>query len=107
MVQVGHVADKATDVYSFGVVLWEIVSRQRPFGHLNPDLAIVHLSEIHSKGESLDMERLPDDLPQLKPIVRNCLSRVREGRPTFARLVQQLVALQMSFRTSKKQVKPK
>lgn len=35
-------SNEKSDVYSFGVILWELVTLQRPWKHLNPAQVVYH-----------------------------------------------------------------
>ncbi|KAL7732194.1 hypothetical protein ACLKA6_018435 [Drosophila palustris] len=48
----GFKYSEKTDVYSFGIVLWEVMSRRKPFYHLdNPDAPQVTIINLVSQGQ--------------------------------------------------------
>jgi len=78
----------ASDVYSVGVVLWEIVSSQIPYEHIENDYVIINTIE---KGTT---EELPEDMPEdYAAIIKSCWSLDPKHRPTADALAKSLIAL--------------
>lgn len=69
---------QASDVYSFGVLLWEMLSGRRPWAGLSQP-AIVH--KVAVLRASLEMP--PCLPPALDALLRSCLSRAPNMRPSF------------------------
>ncbi|XP_062519256.1 dual specificity protein kinase shkA-like [Corticium candelabrum] len=81
--------DTAVDVYSFGIVLWEIWTRQLPFGQYRYHYQV--------SDAVIDKERpvIPRDCPQpFAIIMKNCWSPRPSDRLSFGQVISQLESLQ-------------
>lgn len=88
----GETLDGRSDLFSFGVVLYEMLSRERPFGGQTISTLVY---EILSK-EPVDIADLRPDLsPRLATLVRGLLAKQVTARPANAAAVlAELEALQ-------------
>ncbi len=81
----GETYDESSDVYSYGMIIWEMVTGQIPYSNMaeNQIMGIVgyddYQVEIPTQGN-----------PLLLKIMRKCLKRRREQRPSFSKLVDWL-----------------
>ena len=50
------------DVYSFAIVLWEIITRETPYAHLNTPMAIMRYVAMERKRP--DLTKIPHNCPQ-------------------------------------------
>ena len=78
-----------SDVYSFGVVLYEILTEQLPYSHINNKDQILYLV-----GRGLlrpDLSKVRSDCPQaLKRCVEDCIKFENNIRPLFRLLLNML-----------------
>ena len=72
-----------SDVYSFGVLLWELVTRQIPYGGMQP--VQVLYSVVHSGRRPVVRPETP-----LKDIMESCWSAKPEERPDFSAVIARL-----------------
>uniref|UniRef100_A0A6P4F400 Mitogen-activated protein kinase kinase kinase 7-like n=1 Tax=Drosophila rhopaloa TaxID=1041015 RepID=A0A6P4F400_DRORH len=79
------------DVYSTGIVIWEIMSRQRPYFHLeNPDNEYAIFSAV-AKGERPRMDALRSDCWEgIKKLIECCLDEDPSRRPSMKRVEEYL-----------------
>jgi serine/threonine protein kinase/Tfp pilus assembly protein PilF len=93
----GKSIDHRSDIFSFGIVLYQMVTRQRPFGGASAIETIDRI--IHSEPEAL--ASVGRDTPaELERIIRTCLEKDRERRYQSAReVVSDLTALRRAFDT--------
>jgi serine/threonine protein kinase len=76
--------NEKADVYSFGVILWELVSREVPFGNCEPFTVIMDVT----KGKRLP---IPKECPSdLKRLITACWSPRPKHRPSMANIIQAL-----------------
>eukprot|EP01017_Pseudomicrothorax_dubius_P033692 TRINITY_DN4534_c0_g1_i1.p1 TRINITY_DN4534_c0_g1~~TRINITY_DN4534_c0_g1_i1.p1 ORF type:complete len:233 (-),score=8.69 TRINITY_DN4534_c0_g1_i1:85-783(-) len=82
---------KKADVYSFGIILWEIMKRELPYQHLKGKYAIMQF--VQHGGEP-DYFLLPHDCPpKLTELLKCCLHRNSELRPSFGIIVSKLQSI--------------
>jgi tRNA A-37 threonylcarbamoyl transferase component Bud32 len=80
---------KAADIYSLGMVLWEIATRQKPYGK-QPSLIILGLV---MSGERA-WKAIPDDCPQaFAALIKACCDEDPAKRPTANAVAGQLHTL--------------
>ncbi|KAH8295201.1 hypothetical protein KR018_008585, partial [Drosophila ironensis] len=82
------------DVYSFGITLWELMSRETPYCHLNfngtRDMRYVPISAA-LKGDRPDMEMIrPDCWEGVKYLIHRCWEQDPADRPTMRQVVEYL-----------------
>lgn len=84
MLDVG-IASYASDMYSFGVIMWEVLSRDVPWGRE------AHPRDIMTrvfKGDRLPIgEHFPDDLAK---VMQACWSDEPESRPEASEILGRL-----------------
>ncbi|XP_017048782.1 putative mitogen-activated protein kinase kinase kinase 7-like [Drosophila ficusphila] len=79
-----------SDVYSFGVMLWEMMTRQLPYSHLENYNKFAILNAL-AKGKPLPMDALrPDCWEGIKMLIKNCLDHDPERRPTSQKIEEYL-----------------
>ena len=67
----GQAVDKRSDIWSFGVVLWEMLTRQRPFGGAVQTDVLASILRAEP-----DWQSLPADTPLLiQRVLRRCLQK--------------------------------
>jgi serine/threonine protein kinase len=72
---------EASDVYSFAIVMWEIWSRQIPWGGLQP---MVIMRKVVDKGER---PPVPAGMPaELRDLMCRCWADKADDRPTFSEI---------------------
>ena len=72
---------EASDVYSFAIVMWEIWSRQIPWGGLQP---MVIMRKVIDKGER---PPVPAGMPaDLRDLMCRCWADKADDRPTFSEI---------------------
>jgi len=68
---------KAADMWSFGVVLWELYTREVPFGEYEPMQCGIRVNE----GMRLE---LPVGMPnQVQKLIKICMNEEAVKRPSF------------------------
>lgn len=83
-VLLGKEVDEKADVYSFGVVLWEIVTGQEPFPHMDS-------YGTFKKAITKDHERpqIPSDThPSIKALMEACWHPDPSRRPSFTEILR-------------------
>ncbi|KAK3241679.1 hypothetical protein CYMTET_48576, partial [Cymbomonas tetramitiformis] len=79
----------AADVYSFGVVLWEVLSRKRPFGHMETPMQM--LAAMLNKDAMLPpLDANGGWSRPLQSLIDRCCSREPEERPNFEEIMHTL-----------------
>lgn len=78
--------------YSYGIVLWELVTRERPFGNL-PDFQI-----IYAVCEHQTRPIIPEDFPPaLVALVTDCWKVEPSDRPTFKAILRSLRSAELDI----------
>ena len=74
------------DVYSYGIVLWEILTREEPFGQYT---SFSEFKEaVCIRGER---PTIPEDCPgSLKDLIVNCWNKEPSLRPSFKEIINKL-----------------
>jgi len=83
-----HYTHKA-DVYSFAICLWEMCTRQRPYGELKPYQVVI---SVATDGLRPDLKTYPIP-PYFEQVIVNCWNDKPEERPDFTQLRDILAAL--------------
>lgn len=69
----------AADIYSFGVIVWEMLAQKLP--HKGLSFGQV-LASVGWAGWSVDMSQLPEVPPELRGLIKRCLSFLPSERPS-------------------------
>ena len=82
---------EASDVYSCGVTLWELVTRQLPYGQMVDHQIMM---AVYARKERPDMSLVPADCPPaLAAAAERCWQHDAAARPSFKELAADLEAL--------------
>lgn len=80
-------SDEKSDVYSFGVVLWELMTLQKPWRHLNPVQVVLAVGN----GKRLV---IPSNVnPAVASLIHLCWENDPSRRPSFAYIMESLQQL--------------
>jgi serine/threonine protein kinase len=83
------------DVYSYGIILWELLSRQMPFG----DIEAFSVPLMVSRGERPDM---PKDSPlEWRKLIKSCWHQKPTSRPSFKKILVKLRTMLQTLREEK------
>lgn len=81
-------SNEKSDVYSFGVILWELVTLQRPWKHLNPAQVV---AAVAFKGKRLE---IPAEVNhQVAYLIEACWANDPSKRPPFSFIKEYLQPL--------------
>lgn len=81
-----------SDVYAFGIVMFEMLSMQLPYNHINNKDQILYMVGRGLLKPDLNKLRADTSKP-LREIVQNCIKLNREDRPLFKDIHDTLEAL--------------
>jgi len=83
------------DVYSYGIILWELLSRQMPFG----DIEAFSVPLMVSRGERPE---LPRDAPlEWRKLIKACWHQKPTSRPSFKKILVKLRTMLQTLRDEK------
>lgn len=97
-----------SDVFSIGILLWECVYRcifqkyQRPYAEF-PDLKMDYQIIIKTAKQNLRPTLPPSTPPPVAALIRQCLMKDQDTRPSCEELLQQFQAFQEDYRGNKEQ----
>jgi len=76
---------EASDVFSYGVTLWEMVTKLRPWGNMEPAAIVIAVSQKNTRL------KIPNNCdPVVKKIIRSCWATRPSHRITFPEIVNTL-----------------
>ena len=82
--------DHTADIYAFGIILWELFTRQIPFGQFT---WMSQTADYITSGGRPEMPPEAQAFPEFVNIMKQCWSEKRAQRPPFLQVCQQLAGL--------------
>ncbi|XP_062133147.1 dual specificity protein kinase pyk3-like isoform X3 [Drosophila sulfurigaster albostrigata] len=83
---------KKCDIYSFGIILWEVMSRKKPFYHLelSEEVAIPFFAATKGARPHLDDIRNIPEYEQIIELIVLCWNGDAEKRPTMQEIISNI-----------------